>query len=244
MPYDIRWVFFDLGNTLIDEGQAIQDRIRQMVRAMAERGIRATPETVEKAFERASARFAVRLVAHVVEQFASTPVDQAFVLQKARYRKELEEPYPEARALLAALAPHYCIGVIANQSAGTEARLGSYGLAPFISFCLSSSEVGLAKPDPEFFWLALGQAQCDPAQAIMVGDRLDNDIRPAKLLGCRTIRVLQGFARAQTPRDAHDEPDYTVRNLSEIAALLLPRPHSPPELQGGTRGSEQRQQTR
>jgi HAD superfamily hydrolase (TIGR01549 family) len=221
MSCGIRWVFFDLGNTLIDERKAIQDRIQQMVRALAERGIQATPETVEKAFERASAQFAARLVTHVIEQFASTPMDQAFVLQKARYCRELEEPYPEARTLLAALTPHYHIGVIANQSAGTEARLRGYGLTPFVSLCLSSSEVGLAKPDPEFFWLALRQAQCGPAEAIVVGDRLDNDIRPAKLLGCRTIRVLQGFARVQTPRDAHDEPDYAVHNLSEIAALLL-----------------------
>jgi HAD superfamily hydrolase (TIGR01549 family) len=218
---NIRWVFFDLGNTLIDESKAIQDRIRQLVLALAEHGTRVSPQSIEKAFERASAEFAPRLVKRVVEQFTDRPAGQASILREARYRKELEEPYPETRGLLAALAPRYQIGIIANQSAGTEARLKSYGLAPYISLCLSSGEVGLSKPDPEFFWLALGQAQCEPAQAVMIGDRLDNDIRPAKLLGCRTVRVLQGFARVQAPRDAKDEPDHTVRDLSEIAALLL-----------------------
>jgi FMN phosphatase YigB (HAD superfamily) len=29
----------------------------------------------------------------------------------------------------------------------------------------------------------------------MIGDRLDNDIRPARLLGWKTIRIAQGFAR-------------------------------------------------
>jgi HAD superfamily hydrolase (TIGR01549 family) len=217
----IHWVFFDLGNTLIDESKAIQDRIRQLVLALAERGIQTTPEMVEKAFHRASAELAPRVVTRVIEQLAERPADRAFVWQRIRYRKELEEPYPEARALLAALAPRYHIGVIANQSPGTEARLRRYGLAPFVSLCLSSSEAGLAKPDPEFFWLALRQARCEPARAVMIGDRLDNDIRPAKLLGCRTIRVLQGFARAQVPRDADEEPDLTVHSLNEIAALLL-----------------------
>jgi hypothetical protein len=49
-------------------------------------------------------------------------------------------------------------------------------------------------------------------------DRLDNDIRPARLLGWETIRVAQGFARFQLPRDLWEEPDRTVANLR----LLLP----------------------
>jgi putative hydrolase of the HAD superfamily len=52
----------------------------------------------------------------------------------------------------------------------------------------------------------------------MIGDRLDNDIRPARLLGWKTIWVTQGFARFQSPRDLWDEPDQTVANVK----LLLP----------------------
>jgi len=155
-----------------------------------------------------------------LEKIISNPSDRAFVLQKARYRKELEEPYPEAYELLSRLAPRYRIGVIANQSSGTEARLESYGLSPFISLCLSSNEVGLEKPNPAIFQLALEQAQCKPHQAVMIGDRVDNDIRPAKSLGWKTIRVLQGFAKVQTPRNSDEVPDFTVSNLKEIMAIL------------------------
>ncbi len=52
----------------------------------------------------------------------------------------------------------------------------------------------------------------------MIGDRLDNDIRPARLLGWKTIRVAQGFARFQSPRDPWEEPDRTVATVK----LLLP----------------------
>jgi FMN phosphatase YigB (HAD superfamily) len=61
--------------------------------------------------------------------------------------------------------------------------LTKWGLTPFISICLSSTEVGLEKPDPAVFQLALSQSGCKPSQAVMIGDRLDNDIRPARLLG-------------------------------------------------------------
>ena len=54
----------------------------------------------------------------------------------------------------------------------------------------------------------------------MIGDRLDNDIRPAKASGWRTIRVLRGFHRVQQPRDDSEEPDFTVSRLSEVPDLL------------------------
>ena len=216
----VRWIFFDLGNTLISEEKAIKDRIQQMVRAFAERDIQVSAEAIEWAFEEASAEFAPRLIVRAIEKLASNPSDRAFVLQKVKYRKELEEPYPEAYELLSRLAMRYKIGVIANQSAGTEERLKSYGLDSFISLCLSSTEIDLRKPNPAIFQLALEQAQCQLHQAVMIGDRIDNDIRPAKSLGWKTIRVLQGFAKMQAPRNSAEEPDFTVSNLKEIISLL------------------------
>jgi FMN phosphatase YigB (HAD superfamily) len=56
----------------------------------------------------------------------------------------------------------------------------------------------------------------------MIGDRLDNDIRPARLQGWKTIRILQGFARFQAPRNEFDQADATVENLTELLPLLLP----------------------
>jgi FMN phosphatase YigB (HAD superfamily) len=40
----------------------------------------------------------------------------------------------------------------------------------------------------------LERAGCALSEAVMIGDRLDNDIRPARLRGWKTIRVAQGFA--------------------------------------------------
>ncbi len=217
----VRWLFFDLGNTLISEEKAIKDRIQQMVSAFTELGMQVSEEVIERAFEEASAEFAPRLIARAVEKLASDPSDCAFVLQRVKYRKELEEPYPQAYEVLSKLASRYKIGVIANQSAGTEARLESYGLTSFISLCLSSAEVGLKKPNPAIFQLALERTQCEPHQAVMIGDRIDNDIRPTRSLGWKTIRVLQGFAKVQTPRNSEEEADFTVSNLKEIMAILF-----------------------
>ena len=92
---------------------------------------------------------------------------------------------------------------------------------PFISLCLSSEEEGVEKPNRAIFELALSRAGCTASHAVMIGDRLDNDIRPAKLLGWRTIRVTQGFARFQSPRDGWDEADQTVVNVNVLVPDLM-----------------------
>ena len=83
-----------------------------------------------------------------------------------------------------------------------------------------SAEVRLAKPNPAIYRLAMDKAKCEPTHAVMIGDRLDNDIRPAKSLGWHTIRVLQGPSRLQKPRCDAEQPDFTVDNLLDILGLL------------------------
>jgi ribonucleotide monophosphatase NagD (HAD superfamily) len=50
----------------------------------------------------------------------------------------------------------------------------------------------------------------------MIGDRLSSDIRPARLLGSKTIRVAQGFAGFRSPSDSYGEPDLTWNGLAEV----------------------------
>jgi len=41
------------------------------------------------------------------------------------------------------------------------------------------------KPDQKIFEITLNKAECSPREACMIGDRLDNDIVPAKKRKCR-----------------------------------------------------------
>jgi HAD superfamily hydrolase (TIGR01549 family) len=217
---DARWLFFDLGNTLISEEAAVDCRIRRMICSFERYGRRVSFEQVESALQQAWAQFSPRVIAGAIEMLTDDPELRRSVEAEALYPKELEKPYEDAEKVLQALSAHYRIGVIANQSAGAEARLTRWGLMPFISICISSAEAGVEKPDPAIFRLALAHAHCEPRHAVMIGDRLDNDIRPARLLGWKTIRVLQGFARFQCPRDKLDEADATIASLTELLSLF------------------------
>lgn len=53
-----------------------------------------------------------------------------------------------------------------------------------IDLVIASAEEGVSKPNPKIFEIALQRAQCEANKAIMIGDRIDNDIVPAKKWEC------------------------------------------------------------
>lgn len=69
----------------------------------------------------------------------------------------------------------------------------------YIKLVVASAEEGVAKPDSEIFLRALKRAECLPGNAVMIGDRIDNDIEPANRLGMKTIWVRQGFNKYHQP---------------------------------------------
>ena len=216
----VRWLFFDLGYTLINEDGAAMGRLKQVSDSLRQRGIDASPGELRAALEAASARFDPNPFRSLLLAFTDDEDVMAFVHSSGRYPKELESPYPQARRLLERLAGRYRLGVIANQPPGTHERLERYGLASYFEVCVSSGDVGIGKPDAAIFHLALEQTGSVPGDAVMIGDRLDNDIRPAKALGFGTVRILQGPGRLQMPREKAETPDATVADLDELGALF------------------------
>ena len=217
----MRWVFFDIGYTLINEDEAVEDRIFRIHEVLKDSGRLASPGDVRAALEEAAARFASSPISCAIAMLADSEELREHIRAEVRWRKELEKPYPEANRVLAALSDRYLIGIIANQSSGTEARLERWGLLKFISCCLASAEVGLSKPDLAIFRLAMKRTRCEPEQVVMVGDRIDNDIVPAKSLGWKTIRIRQGISQGQVPMNGEQEPDFEVRRLREVLSILL-----------------------
>ncbi len=95
---------------------------------------------------------------------------------------------------------------------------GDIGIRDHFSLIFAPTELGLSKPDPQIFAGALAAAGCNPEEAVMVGDRLDNHIGPAKSQGWRTVRVRQGFSRLQIPCSPYETPDMTISETQELSS--------------------------
>lgn len=63
------------------------------------------------------------------------------------------------------------------------------------------------------------QLGLNAGEILIVGDRPMREIRAGKELGMHTVRIRHGEFAAQVPRDKDEEPDYEVKNISEIKTL-------------------------
>lgn len=202
----IKWIFFDVGSTLIDETECYNHRIKD--------AIAGTDITFEQ-FNEKRIFFAKQNLKGDIKAL------KFFGLKKTPWHFEDERPYEKAEAVLNALCERgYSIGIIANQALGTEQRLKNCGFTKYIKLVVASAEEGVAKPDSEIFLRALKRADCLPENAVMIGDRIDNDIEPANRLGMRTIWVRQGFSIYQQPENDIQTADHIVDSLRDILEIL------------------------
>ena len=202
----VKWIFFDVGTTLIDETEAYNHRIRDAIAG------------TDISFEQFSEK---RLFFAKQNLKGDLEAIKYFGLKETPWHNEDEVPYANAEEILQYLyGKGYKIGIIANQSMGTAERLKKWGFLKYIDVVAASAELGVAKPDRAIFEKALKMADCIAGEAVMIGDRLDNDICPAKKLGMKTIWIRQGYAIYQNPDMIDCKPDYVIDNLSELKEIF------------------------
>lgn len=202
----VKWIFFDVGSTLVDEKRSYARWAQELLAGTD------IPLAEFEARREALAR-------------AGTPGDStlaaSFGLTAPPWPSGEEIVFPDAVSTLRTLRQRgYRLGIIANQEPGLPERLARRGMGGLFAVIVTSADFGAKKPETALFEAALRQAGCLPAEAAMVGDRLDNDIAPAKRLGMRTVRILQGYGALSRPRNGWEEPEETVRTLAELPGLF------------------------
>ena len=127
--------------------------------------------------------------------------------------------YPDARPALDALRDAgYRLAIIANQPAQRTADLRALGIEAEV--IVMSEELGVHKPDPGFFSRSLElMGDPDPADVAYVGDRLDNDVRPAAAAGMRAVWLRRGPWAALDESDPIDAA-LVVDSLDELVERI------------------------
>lgn len=127
-----------------------------------------------------------------------------------------DDLYPDAvPCLRAMLDAGYRVGVVGNQPARAEAVLRGLGLP--LDLVASSETWAVEKPDPRFFARIAETLDLPPAAIAYVGDRLDNDIRPAAAAGMQAIFLRRGpWAWIQQPTGEPPEAALTIESLAEL----------------------------
>lgn len=226
----IRAVLFDVGGPLDTEvlyERLIDHHIRE---ALAANGIAVSDQQFETANRLAVASFAGNayqaiiweLCAHdteVARRSYQQVVARADQRHHARGGFELREGMPE---LLQSLRTQgLLLGLAANQPVIAVDKLDRLGIGHYFHYRDVSATHGYYKPDPRLFLHACEALGLPPADCLMVGDRIDNDIASARLLGMTAVRFRTGRHAEQRPRSWLETPDADVNDVAALQAAIV-----------------------
>ena len=208
----IKTLFFDVGYTLVNEDAVWKRRCKDQAATAEAKKFGVTAEDIYHEIE--------KVTIEGLPQYRTT-IERFNFSEMMPYHHELETMYEDAPQVLKALSEKYELGVIANQADGLRERLESFDILKYFKYVISSWDVKVMKPDIRIFEHALKTAGCQPKEAVMIGDRIDNDTTPAQLLGMKAVWIKQGFGKLQTALAAKNPPDYEVENLTELLKIFV-----------------------
>ena len=208
----LQLVLFDLDDTLFDHQHSRRRgllALQQLYPALASIPIDTLVDEHERQLTATYDRVldgAVSLATDRLDRFrrlflrcglALDTTDVTFALQHYRHAYEAHRrAVPGVASLLAYLKSHVQIGVVTNGLVTTQnEKLTACQLDSWIDFLLTSEEVGVKKPDPGIFRLALEKARTQSESAVFVGDSWELDVLGAYRSGIRSIWLNRG----QTP---------------------------------------------
>jgi 5'-nucleotidase len=125
-------------------------------------------------------------------QFCGNEISRVVAAELSRkYRghyQKLRRTVPGVRNVLERLRGRAVVGVVTNnQVEEQEQKLDHLGLRSLVDFMVVSEGVGVAKPDPQIFLIALERARALPEEAVMIGDSWTSDVTGARNAGIRPV---------------------------------------------------------
>ena len=218
-------VIFDLDDTLYDCSGSLVDAARRRAgKAMIAHGLACAEEELYDLQVQLSARHGPRykVFDDIAERFGMGKEIVAAAM-KAYNQDEVEaiQPFPDAVSLLRNLrAQGYLLFLVTNGvHLRQERKIQMLGLAPYFDETLiNDSEIG-ANLDDCYIEL-MTRHGLTPQECMVVGDRIDAEIRVANYLRMTTVQMRHGRYTGLQPKDDFEEPGYKITRIGEICDVL------------------------
>jgi putative hydrolase of the HAD superfamily len=220
---EISTLLFDVGGPLVNDDPAIEAwhaYLIQMVRLRTGRVF--TELNINEMIKEAVVCYAPSFISYVIWQMVKPDKDLFSEFRRECDRFPFEQyvtPVPGIIDTLKQLHGQFKLGLVANQKSTMATVLEEQGILSFFDAKLMSEGMRLAKPDVRIFLTVLQMLGSRPQEAAMIGDRQDNDIVPAKLLGMAAVRLQVGPHRHQIVRYPREEPDFVIQAIPELLGI-------------------------
>jgi HAD superfamily hydrolase (TIGR01509 family) len=202
IPRSIRAVFLDLDNTLytydpchnaaMDAVEAYLATVPILIPSFKERYIYAQKVVKERISHQGASHSRLLYFQHIIEEIDPTLVySLAPALEEVYWetfltKMEIMPGLIEFLADCAARGP--TIVVVSDLTTAIQCKkITTLGIAPYITYLVTSEATGADKPDPAMFTTALKKANVAANEAVMIGDSIEKDIKGARQLGIHAI---------------------------------------------------------
>lgn len=227
-------IFFDIDDTLFPTTEFAKRARRNAVRAMVAAGLKLPAELVYQELTEVIGEFTSNYSQHydhLLKRLGPEvlgDVNPALVVAAGvmayHDTKFLEiAPFEDVIPLLSDLkSAGLTVGIITHGWTLKQAeKLLRLGLVPYLDAdaIYISEQVGISKPNPKLYSVALEDQDLDPARVMYVGDNPTHDISPPRSLGM--IATFSSRAARQTLEATGVEADHSVSDFEELRRLLV-----------------------
>jgi HAD superfamily hydrolase (TIGR01549 family) len=218
-------VLLDAGGVILDESEHEHVRVAIAVELLATVIPGYTQPTFYSELNEAIESFCPRILAYVFWKHLKPDrarYDELYDL----FRKRWGEARPPLKLMrgfreeVEAMSGDFDIGIAGQYGKDLLDLLEAEDLLRFFRYRFTQDDFSITKPDPRYLEQIAEACGIDPRQCIMVGDRVDNDIIPAKQLGMRTVLVRIGLHELQRPRIPFEIPDMEITGITGLAAAV------------------------
>ncbi len=232
----LKAILFDIDDTLFSTTEFARKARSNAVHAMVKAGLDLPEEVVMKELEEVLAEFSSNYEHHFDKLLmrlrppSLSRVNPALIVAAgvvAYHDTKFRElfPFDDVIPFFAALRrANMRLGVLTHGWTVKQAeKLVRLGLVPYLepTAVFISDQIGISKPNPKLWSVALADMRLIPAEVMYVGDSPEHDIAPPRSLGMAT--VWSARAARRTPQTTGIEPDHSVQDFRELGEILRSR---------------------
>ena len=221
----ITTVLLDAGGVILDEGEGEIEQANIISRSLESIVPGYSVEKYSSDIVEAVKSFCPNVYACVIWKYSNN--DKAlFDKLFTSYRAEWRERAPAMRIFaglheeVRAISRGYVLGIAGQYGASILELLERESILECFTHRFTQDDFSLTKPDPRYYLQIADACGVNPEQCIMVGDRIDKDIIPAKQVGMRTILIRTGLHKNQQSRTPYEIPDMELPSVVGLASAI------------------------
>ena len=217
---NIKAVIFDLDETLYDGDELTQIGLSQAVKAMIGKGLNCNLDEGRKKINAIIKENPLKDKFIELAMFFGPLNDDIIEIGRDTYwNSDFDELkiYPEGFELLESIKNNFKnILITQGTSMQQNKKIDSLKIRDYFDHILIP-KIGEKK---NCFLELLKNLNINPEEILVVGDRIDNEIKIGNELGMKTVRLVRGKYRFLEPRTQNENPDFQIKNLKGLFNLL------------------------